>query len=604
MMDPRARHGARSERALAGSLNCMQRQGAGWGGGGGAGPVWRYRVPRQLGRVHGGRASDEEANSPRRSPAATGGETSDGSGKGPSPSQALKALVKKLPEGAAAAKAKKDRSSTPQSGQAEDEGWVDLDYEWANMPFTEALGGGTNPLEFVLDMLPGTRRGISGEELDDAYAMMPHIQESLMEKTGWEGTGTGYEDTPVGFYRDTNLKPLNWRDAMVSMKPGSGTLGLDPHFDDTSGSPEQVERRRERGLLKGVGTRYRGPPPGTHGPWRWGQLVKGSALEEKLKAEIASFPRRLPRRVRRYYHDKVAWVTGADHGLGEQMAINLAVNGARVILSGTSLEELERVQRLCILAWMKAVDWELLDAILEGLTRLDRVMIMPLDVRDTFILDHATRKAEDMLDRPVGMVFHCQGGGVVAGEWDEEDEEGEEEGEGDLDLEASGNLRGAISLTKAVLPSMLDEQEGHLVVLGGDDFFTSREETSSPAGVVSSKHAARGYFDRLRREVSRDGVKVTTLLHHSGCTGSASALQTPSSFGGDPAASRAAIRTATAPAGRAQAPIDTATAARKALVAVSRAETEVSLRRRSLPGLTGLEARVRTLPRRLKRRRS
>ncbi|CAM9960669.1 unnamed protein product, partial [Ectocarpus sp. 8 AP-2014] len=429
MMDPGTRHGARSERALAGPLYCcMQRQGAGWGGGGGAGPAGPYRVPRQLGRVYGGRASDEEANSSRRSPAATGGETSDGSGKAPSPSQALKALVKKLPEGwaelrhaiAAAAKANKDRSSTPQSGQAEDEGWVDLDYEWANMPFTEALGGGTNPLEFVLDMLPGTRRRISGEELDDAYAMMPHIQESLMEKTGWEGIGTGYEDTPVGFYRDTNLKPLNWRDAMVSMKPGSGTLGLDPDFDDNSGSPEQVERRRERGLLKGVGTRYRGPPPGTHGPWRWGQLVKGSALEEKLKAEIASFPRRLPRRVRRYYHDKVAWVTGADHGLGEQMAINLAVNGARVILSGTSLEELERVQRLCILAWMKAVDWELLDAILEGLTRLDRVMIMPLDVRDTFILDHATRKAEDMLDRPVGMVFHCQGGGVIAGEWDEE----------------------------------------------------------------------------------------------------------------------------------------------------------------------------------------
>lgn len=33
----------------------------------------------------------------------------------------------------------------------------------------------------------------------------------------------------------------------------------------------------------------------------------------------------------------------------------------KVILSGTSLKELERVQRLCILAWMKAVDWELLD---------------------------------------------------------------------------------------------------------------------------------------------------------------------------------------------------------------------------------------------------
>lgn len=31
----------------------------------------------------------------------------------------------------------------------------------------------------------------------------------------------------------------------------------------------------------------------------------------------------------------------------------------KVILSGMDLHELERVQRLCILAWMKAVDWEI-----------------------------------------------------------------------------------------------------------------------------------------------------------------------------------------------------------------------------------------------------
>lgn len=87
---------------------------------------------------------------------------------------------------------------------------------------------------------------------------------------------------------------------MVSMKPGSGTIGLDPDFDDYSGSPADVERRRQRrsetirraAEAKDAdrtavpypspempGTRYGGPPPGTHGPWRWGQLVKGSALE-------------------------------------------------------------------------------------------------------------------------------------------------------------------------------------------------------------------------------------------------------------------------------------------------------------------------------------
>lgn len=107
---------------------------------------------------------------------------------------------------------------------------------------------------------------------------------------------------PVPRRQDSNLKPLNWRDAMVSMKPGSGTIGIDPDLDDYAGTPADVERRRLRrsGMMKrrmaeaegarkppGVAppspemprTRYGGPPPGTHGPWRWGQLVKGSALE-------------------------------------------------------------------------------------------------------------------------------------------------------------------------------------------------------------------------------------------------------------------------------------------------------------------------------------
>ncbi|CAM9468782.1 unnamed protein product, partial [Hapterophycus canaliculatus] len=270
-------------------------------------------------------------------------------------------------------------------------------------------------------------------------------QAELREKTGWEGTGTGYEDVRLGFYRDTNLKPMNWRDAMVSMKPGSGTIGLDPDFDDNAGSPGEVERRRRRraeatagapatdgGGKERVGTRYGGPPPGTHGPWRWRQLVKGSALKKKLKAEIAAFPRRLPKKVRRYYDDKVVWITGADHGVGEQLAINLTVNGARVILSGTDFDDLERVQRLCILAWMKAMNWELINAVSLGWTRLDRAMILPLDVRDEFFLERAHEEAVSMLCRPMDMVFHCQDEGArPTGSEVAREEEEEEGGEGD-----------------------------------------------------------------------------------------------------------------------------------------------------------------------------
>lgn len=37
------------------------------------------------------------------------------------------------------------------------------------------------------------------------------------------------------------------------------------------------------------------------------------------------------------------------------------------------------------------------------------------------------------------------------------------------------NLWGAVGLTKAVLPSMVDEQEGHVVVIGGDNSLSAPE---------------------------------------------------------------------------------------------------------------------------------
>lgn len=66
-----------------------------------------------------------------------------------------------------------------------------------------------------------------------------------------------------------------------------------------------------------------------------------------------------------------------------------------------------------------------MQACYDGLTRLDRVMIMPLDVRDDFALDYARIEAQSMLDRPIDMVFHCQTDG---GDSDKDsDDEGEED---------------------------------------------------------------------------------------------------------------------------------------------------------------------------------
>lgn len=47
------------------------------------------------------------------------------------------------------------------------------------------------------------------------------------------------------------------------------------------------------------------------------------------------------------------------------------------------------------------------------MTRLDRTLVIPLDVRDDFILSDAAQNAEEMLGSPIDMVFHCAGAPVM-----------------------------------------------------------------------------------------------------------------------------------------------------------------------------------------------
>ena len=70
------------------------------------------------------------------------------------------------------------------------------------------------------------------------------------------------------------------------------------------------------------------------------------------------------------------------------------------------------------------------------------------------------------------------------------------------------NFFGAISLTKEVLPSMVKNGGGNIIVISsvvGKFGFPLRTAYSA------SKHALQGYFDSLRAEMTNDNINITVV---------------------------------------------------------------------------------------------
>ncbi len=70
------------------------------------------------------------------------------------------------------------------------------------------------------------------------------------------------------------------------------------------------------------------------------------------------------------------------------------------------------------------------------------------------------------------------------------------------------NYFGTVALTKAVLPAMLARGAGHVVVISSVMGYVGVPGRSTYA---ASKHALHGYFDTLRAELWRTGLKVTLV---------------------------------------------------------------------------------------------
>jgi dehydrogenase/reductase SDR family protein 7B len=182
-----------------------------------------------------------------------------------------------------------------------------------------------------------------------------------------------------------------------------------------------------------------------------------------------------------FYRNKRVWITGASSGIGEALAYALAERGAHLILSARNEAELNRVAAAGTAAGAASV------------------FIQPLDLAQHDTLAGVVQRVL----KQVGKIDVLINNGGVS----------QRSLALDTSLEVDKQLMnvnffGTVALTKAVLPSMLTHQLGHIVTITS---LTGKFGSPLRSSYAASKHALHGFFDSLRAELGASPIRITLV---------------------------------------------------------------------------------------------
>jgi NAD(P)-dependent dehydrogenase (short-subunit alcohol dehydrogenase family) len=178
------------------------------------------------------------------------------------------------------------------------------------------------------------------------------------------------------------------------------------------------------------------------------------------------------------FADRVALITGAGRGIGRQLALDLAAEGAAIAAIDLSTEPLT------------ALATEL---------RGKRVVGAVADVTDRAALQTAVADLQSKLG-PIDLLFANAGIG----------RENSAIGFSATDFEdqVRVNLIGVANSVEAVLPGMIERRRGHLVAISS---LASFRGLPRMAGYCASKAGLNALMETLRVELAPFGIQVTTV---------------------------------------------------------------------------------------------
>lgn len=177
--------------------------------------------------------------------------------------------------------------------------------------------------------------------------------------------------------------------------------------------------------------------------------------------------------------DKIIWITGASSGIGEQLVYQLAGRNNKIIISARRIKELERVKNICPPSTQQ------------------NIHVLPLDLSDLDALDSVAEKALKIHGH-VDILFN--NGGIS-----QRSRVKDTLFEVDQKL-MNVNFLSTVKLTKKVLPGMISQNGGHIILTSS---LVGKFGTPFRSSYAASKHALHGFYDALAAELWESNIFVT-----------------------------------------------------------------------------------------------
>jgi len=181
-----------------------------------------------------------------------------------------------------------------------------------------------------------------------------------------------------------------------------------------------------------------------------------------------------------HFNGKVCWVTGASSGIGEALVKALSLEGASVIISARNESNLNRVKSQC--------------------KNPEKIVILPCDMETTHYLPQVAQACWDTFHN-IDYVFLNAGIAIRDTVINTETNL--------IRKVMNTNFLSAAVIARTLLPAMVKKGSGHLVVTSS---LSGKYGIPKLSAYAASKHALHGFFESLRAEHVKDGIKVTMVI--------------------------------------------------------------------------------------------